>query len=352
MTQRNLLGTLAFGLQMLLIGNVSAQEPGVEQLTNVPERGEINWNGWIFRYWIDNGNEEGLVIENVQYKGRGVLRKASMPVVRVKYKGDASAVGSGCGPFADKFFNLSLKGIFSPALSHHTIRPFPGKNGASDVVAYQRVAADGTEILGIFVYAEIGGYRLWHGWNFTNHGRIEPTLFSSGWSCPDGSVKNDHKHHPYWRLEFSINGARNDIWELRSRGGQKPIARKLTDEQDLRRGVDEEVAIIVGAPNIAQHAIVLYPKDVNHNSDPPGRPWFEFARIDAAVRVYKPDEDRGWEFGARGELGYMDIPEPLENKENVLWISSHLEHVYVIGKDDENHNNWHWTGPVIELINW
>lgn len=332
---------------------VLAQQPGDQQIVSQPERGSVTWRDWAFRYWIDNGNEEGLVIANVQYKGRGVLRKASLPVVRVKYHGDGSSIGSGCGPFADKFFNFNLLGILSPALSHRTVRPFPGKPGASDVVSYEGVSADGTPLLGLFVYAEIGGYRLWHGWVFADGGRLEPTLYSSGWSCSQGVVKNDHRHHPYWRLEFAINGARNDVWELRSSSGGKPVARKLGYEENIARAANEELTIVVAAQNNApQHALVQYPKNVNEPADGPGRPWYEFSKIDAGLRLYRAEEDRGWEFGARGELGYMDFPEPVDNKENVLWLSGHLGHRYIVGKDDENNNSWHWTGPVIQLVNW
>lgn len=343
---------LACAILFSTAGHAFGNEPGSEELTNLPERGEVNWKGWIFRYWIDNGNEEGLVLGNVEYKGRGVLRKASLPVVRVKYRGSESDVTSGCGPFADKFYNFNIGGVFSPALSHRTVLPYPGKKDASDVVAYQRVAADGTSVLGIFIYAEIGGYRLWHGWNFTDGGQIEPLLYSSGWSCRDGVGKNDHKHHPYWRLEFAVNGARNEIWELRSAANQKPSARKLTEEQNIRRGSSEELAFVVAAANIPQHVVVQFPRSPNAEVDPPGKPWYEFSKIDAGVRLYKADEDRGWEFGAKGELGYMDVPEPIDGKDNVLWLSSHLGHVYVVGKDDEKNNHWHWTGPVLQLTDW
>jgi hypothetical protein len=336
----------------LAAGQICAQDPGGQQLANQPERGEVTWKDWAFRYWIDNGNEEGLVIANVQYKGRGVLRKASLPVVRVKYRGDGSTTGSGCGPFADKFYSFSLRGIFSPALSHRTVRPFPGKPGASDVISYEGVAPDGTALFGLFVYAEIGGYLLWHGWVFAAGGRLEPTLYSSGWSCKDGVTKNDHRHHPYWRIEFAVNGGRNDIWELRWAGAGKPGARKLTYEENITRKANEELSFVVAAQNAPQHALIQYPKNVNAQADAAGPPWYEFSKLDAGIRLYKAEEDRGWEFGARGELGYIDVPEPVENRENVLWLASHLGHVYVVGKDDENNNHWHYTGPVIQLMNW
>lgn len=341
-------------LVVLLFTSVplSAQQPGAQQLVNQPDRGQVTWKDWAFRYWIDNGNEEGLVIANVEYKGRGVLRKASMPVVRVKYRGGGSSTGSGCGPFADKFFTFSLGGFTRPPFTHRTIRPFPGKSGASDIVSFEGTAPDGTALFGLFVYAEIGGYILWHGWVFTDGGRLEPTLYSSGWSCRDGVAKNDHKHHPYWRFEFAVNGARNDIWELRSAAGRKPAARKLMYEENMARDANEELSIVVATSSGPQHALIQYPRSVNGQADGPGQPWYEFSKVDAGIRLYKSEQDRGWEFGARGELGYMDVPEPVDNKDNVLWLASHLGHTYVVGKDDEKNNSWHWTGPVIQLVNW
>lgn len=342
-----LIGTLC-----VVLFNAHASDPGTEALQNMPERGSVAWKDWVFDYHIGNTNMEGLTITNVSYKARKVLAQASLPVVRVKYKGDASKIGSGCGPFMDKFFSFNLLGLLTDAWSTGTIRPFPGKPALSKVVRLATRASDGTETLGLYVYAEIGGYLLWHGWNLSTDGRIDPVLYSSGWSCSDGLVKNDHRHHPYWRIIFRIDDGDNDLWVLRAPASQKPIARKVTEEADLSRQEGEELAFIVSSKSSARHALVRFPTAVNGQIDRPGPPWFGFSNKDAAVRKYKSHEDRGWDFGAKDELAYGTPKESIGSGFNVLWLTSHMGHAYVPGKDDEKNIGWHWTGPSIQLVNW
>jgi hypothetical protein len=319
----------------------------------MPDRGTVDWNGWVFGYYIEDTNMEGLTLTDVAYNGHKVLARASLPVVRVKYQGDGSGIGAGCGPFPDKFFSFNLRGLLSPALSTGTIRPYPGKPGLTNVVAFSSRAADGTLTLGLYVYAEIGGYRLWHGWNVTSDGRFEPVLYSSGWSCRDGAGRNDHRHHPYWKLVFRIDDGDNDLWELRTANNQPRPANKIVSETDFARKPTEDLAFVVSSKTSSRHAIVQNASPGNGRADAAGRPWFGFSTKDAAVRRYTADDDRGWPFGAKIELPSPPSPAPsIAQGFMVLWIVSHLGHNYVLGQDDENHVGWHWTGPSIQLVNW
>jgi hypothetical protein len=51
----------------------------------------------------------------------------------------------------------------------------------------------------------IGAYKLTERWTFWVDGRIMPRLYSDGLQC-----NIDHRHHPYWRFDFDIEGAPND----------------------------------------------------------------------------------------------------------------------------------------------
>jgi hypothetical protein len=344
---------LRLGGALLLLAWVSAQasDPATNALQNMPDRGSVAWQGWRFDYHIEDTNMEGLTISNLQYKNHRVLAKASLPVVRVKYKGNAQHIGSGCGPFPDRFFAFNIAGLFTPALSTGTIRPYPGKPGLSRVVRFLARDASGVETLGVYVYAEIGGYLLWHGWNFRSDATLEPILYSSGWSCRDGVKKNDHRHHPYWRIVFDIDNNANEFWELRAVGQAPATAKQVSLETDIVRKSGEDLALVASSKLSSRHAIVRFRTEPNAEVDPAGAPWFAFSRIDAAIRKYKADEDRGWAFDAKSELPYRE-PESTGGGRAVLWAVTHLGHPYIPGKDDENSVGWHWTGPVIQLVNW
>ena len=298
---------------------------------------------------------EGLTLTDVFYKGRKVLAQASLPVVRVKYRGNGKRILSGCGPYPDKFYSFNLAGRFSPAASIGTVRPYPRNPELSNVVQFVTRSKDGTDTLGVYVYAKIGGYILWQGWNLNTIGRMDPVVYSSGWSCSDGLVKNDHRHHPYWRMVFRIDDSENDLWELRAPTEQLPVSRKVVSEQDFTRQMGEELSFVVSSRTSPRHALIRFPAPPNEHSDPKGSPWFEFAHNDAAIRLYKASEDRGWNFPVTDELGYGSPPDSVEHGFTVLWLVSHLGHRYIPGEDDDSrkHNKvWHWTGPSIQLVNW
>lgn len=332
-------------------GTVLAAYPGAENLENMPDRGVVSWNDWKFDYHIENTSMEGLTLRNVFYKGQKVLARASLPVVRVKYRGDGKHIYSGCGPFPDRFFSFNPLGLLSPALSMKTIRPFPGKPNLSNVVRFTSEAKSGVVTLGLYVYAKIGGYLLWHGWNLTSDGRMDAVVYSSGWSCGDGVIRNDHRHHPYWRMVFHIDDNENELWELRGPAGKLPAARKVRMEENFTRGKNEEISLVVSSKKSARHALIRFPAEVAEAADPSGTPWFAFSSIDAAVRRYRPEEDKGWLLDAADELpdGRKDT---IESGFNALWLVNHMGHPYRPGKDDEQNVSWHGSWISIQLVNW
>lgn len=340
MFKRSLVSLLLF---FIYSNTVIAEQPGSQNFKNIPSKGIVNWSDWDFEYKIENNDMQGLVLSQVKYKNTLVISKASLPVVRVKYKGKGNNIASGCGPFADKFYSNNFAGLLSPALHWETIKPYNDK--ASEVVSIEGTTSSNNDYFGIFVYAEIGGYKLWHGWNFLKNGQIEPIMYSSGWSCRDGIQNNDHRHHAYWRIDFDLEDEENSIWEISS-----GIPRKIYSEENLTRLSKSDLNLLISTENSKKIAILKLSKD-NQLADSPGKPWFGFSGIDLGIRLFKENENNGWEFGAKGELGHISTPEIIDAKDTVIWVAGHLGHDYVPGKDDENHIHWHWTGPIIKLEN-
>ena len=139
---------------------------------------ELNWA------LVDSPDQEGIVITQARYRGHQVFYKASLPSLRVQYNGS-------CGPYKDP-------------LNYNNAKP-TSSSGSSRVSTYT------TGIWGYYgivveAYHTIGSYRLTERWTFWQDGQVYPRLFSAGLQCND-----DHRHHPYWRLDFDIDGASSDM---------------------------------------------------------------------------------------------------------------------------------------------
>src|SRR5207247_5551967 len=58
----------------------------------------------------------------------------------------------------------------------------------------------------IDAFHTIGNYRLTERWTFWIDGQLSPRLFSAGLQC-----NTNHRHHAYWRFDFDIDGAANNL---------------------------------------------------------------------------------------------------------------------------------------------
>jgi hypothetical protein len=58
---------------------------------------------WTFSWEVIDGDGEGVVFRNVFYKGKKVLYKASLPMIRVQYD-------YGAGPYKDQLSGTNMQG--------------------------------------------------------------------------------------------------------------------------------------------------------------------------------------------------------------------------------------------------
>ena len=293
-----------------------------QPLLSLPDAGSMSWGQWNFD-WNISGNDEGLVLRNVRFKNMSVLYKASMPVVRVKYRGNGSSVNAGAGPFMDRihdgwwvFGNIQVL------------------QGASSKVV-SRIFGDNT--LEIAVYAEIGGYQLYQAYYFDKSGRLEPVLYSGGWSH-----KDTHKHHPYWRLDFDVGSPVNEVWQTSGASSAR-----ISSETNLVVPAPSSSRVYtISQPNSSNHVIVRY--FGNESIDRSGRVWFSFSTKDYGLRRYHGNEDVGWPWSETSHLGFNNL-EATSGQDIVLWVVGHLTHTYNRGEDEQG-LVWHWTGPTIDVV--
>ena len=300
-----------------------------------PQSGTITWEKWTFG-WEVFGNQS-LVLSDVKYDGELVLLKASLPVIKVKYEREwpwyhpYSWFGIGrstgrCGPFQDR-------------ITWKHLVPVPGCGDSK--VCTRSYTAGGVKWLEVGVYARIGEYHLYHAWYLSELGEIRPVLHSRGLSC-----NTNHRHHPYWRLDFGIDGEESDQAFVYTDGapdeGWGPGWHKYTNEVNAVKDPPRHRRWFVRDSQNG-HGVWVLPGDGYPPLMNDGEPQSCFSNQDVGVRLYHDEEDEEWVFGARGDLGYLGS-EGIQEKDVVFWYTAHLPHEAAMGPAA-----WLAVGPVLKV---
>ena len=295
----------------------------------------IDWGRWSFDYEVKDNT--GLALRNVTYGGEQVLAKASMPVVRVKYVKErrwwnpftwfGSRADSGrCGPFQDRLRWQDL---------------VPISNCGDHKVCVESSTLQGVKWLELGIYARIGEYHIYQSWHLSDDGEIRPIIQSRGLSC-----NTDHVHNPYWRVDFDINGNGMDQVFLHDDGGSDrgwgPGWKKYTNERnDVKNLSTHRTWFVRDQPT--GHGVWILPGDGYAPLKDDGER-DDFADHDVAIRRANPDEDISWVFGARGQLGYDEDNQGVQEQDIVFWYIAHLPHMAALGP-----TKWLTLGPTLKI---
>jgi len=317
---------LALWLGILTLPLTASADPAAEH---------VEWGRWTLDYEVRDNT--GLTLRNVSYGGELVLGKASMPVVRVKYVKEmvwwnpftwfGSRAESGrCGPFQDRLRWQDLA---------------PIANCADNKVCVERATVNGVQWLEIGIYARIGEYHLYQAWHFSEDGELRPILHSRGLSC-----NTDHHHHAYWRLDFDVNGNGLDQVFVQDRGGPDKGWgagwRKYTNERnDVKSPATQRVWFVRDQPT--GHGVWILPGDGYLPLKDDGER-DKFGDLDVAIRRASPAEDLPWTFGARGQLGYDEDNQGVQEQDVVVWYVAHLPHMAALGP-----TKWLTLGPTLKI---
>jgi hypothetical protein len=273
--------------------------------------GHVNWGPWRFDWEVYNN--AGLAIRNVTFNNEEVLYKGSMPVIRVQYDDNA------CGPFADQISWGSLVDI---------------SNCGGGKVCQRTFTRDGVDWYEIGILAHIGSYRLYDVWYLSADGWINGVLWSKGLQC-----QVNHVHHPYWRMDFDINGFPSDQTFVFDNNrpdegwgaGWHKHTNELNETKNPATGRDW-----FARDSPTGHGMWIIPSVADGTAD-------SFSSVDAAPRLYHSAEDESWPFGAWGEVGYNN-GEGLQEQDDVFWYVAHLHH-----HADEGSDQWHGAGPWFKV---
>ncbi|MFK7996495.1 MAG: hypothetical protein AB8B87_20320 [Granulosicoccus sp.] len=268
---------------------------------------DVDWEGWKFDY-STNDNSSGLVLNNVEFGGKQILDRVSMPVMRVEYLDDA------CGPYAD---------ILSTRALSRATQGAPESVCDDQSQCTRTYTQNGEKMLEVGSNWQIGEYQIYQTYYFSENGYFDARVYSRGLQC-----LVDHSHHAHWVFDFDIDGPENDI-VLRADGSAPTTEfNDLRSESNGWQITDKETGSIVN----------VIPADDDGLPD-------DFSNVDVAVRAWQRDEIGRWRLGARGEIGenYLNN-QSVDGTDIVLWYVTHLPH-----SASEGPGIWHASGPRIQV---
>ena len=286
------------------------------------QTGHKDWLNWSFDW--DVPDSEGLTLRDGFFKGVQVFYKFSLPVIRVKYLRDegllSDLAGGGAGPFADQI-SWKLGG-------DHGLQKAPENNKE-----YIGLIEHDFGVLGLWlkvaVYARIGAYHIKQEWWLSERGVILPRVWSKGLF-----INLNHTHHPYWRLDFDVDGhgnnrvyvKDNETWHVYN-----------SESNDRKQNYGKPQWYVENTQS--QKGVWIIPGLSDGHPD-------EFSQNDVAIRLYHESEEQNpWRWGTHG-LGLLHPKaEPLtDSSDIVFWYIAHLFH-----DASDKGNVFHSAGPAISV---
>ena len=308
------------------------------------------WKFLVVRPAASSGtNGSGVELRYVDYRGKRLLYRAHVPILNVKYDGNA------CGPYRDwqdQEGMLSANG--TDVAPGFRLCPTPATtilDTGSDIGNYLGVAiyVQGQELV-LVSEMEAGWYRYISLWRLHTDGTIRPRF---GFSAVQSScVCTVHHHHVYWRLDFDIRTAGNNIvrefndppligssnWHNKNYELRRPrnaaLKRKWRVEN---KSTGEAYDIIPGSSDGIATAMPDWPF-------PLGDVWilrYHGSEIDDGVTATGPPYEAGLDAWVNGE--------PLNGTDVVVWYGAHFSHDIAHEKPGEF---GHIVGPDLKRMRW
>jgi Cu2+-containing amine oxidase len=287
------------------------------------ESGFVTWPNpgtalWQFGYTLaDAPDAEGIAISNAYFRGRKVLYKGSLPSLRVQYNNT-------CGPYKDPL-NYNNAHAISGA---HRVKVYTVWSGGLSGVAVES-------------FHTIGAYKLTQRWTFWADGRITPRLYSAGLQC-----NIDHRHHPYWRFDFDIEGAPNDtVFEYNTTtpdlGWGPGWHVKHTEITRVKNPPTQRSWAVMDVSTMRGYHVIPGSNDGKADA---------FAPRDLFVMRYHLAEDKHGQQGSATDDGLAPYinGEVVERADVVIWYCAHLGHHAEVEHADE----YHACGPTLIPFRW
>lgn len=323
----------------------TAYNPNVNSYQVVVTRGTTEiWRMTVTRPAVSSGTSGGSAIEftNVDYRGKRVLGRAHTPILNVKYNGDS------CGPYrdwqnAETYFTANGTDVPSPnsGIRQCTSPPQTILETGSDAGNFRGVAyyVDTNSVLFV-TELTAGWYRYVATWTFLDDGTIKPR-FGFG-ATQNSCVCNLHFHHVYFRFDFDVAGAANNVVLESNQSGSWTALPTETWGRRERLGAKQWLV----QNSVTRDAYRVVPGPWDSTADTYGVGDYWFLRNKGSAE-YADGGCFSCGGGTEVRLNTYVGGESIQNQDVVMWYGAHFVHNF-----NDFFGNSAYVGPDLVVSSW
>lgn len=277
------------------------------------------------------GDASGVELLNVRYRGRLVLRQAHMPVLNVLY-----ASGATFRDWMSEETRFSAQGTDPVGRGWRLCGKDPLtilERTDNDAGNFQGVAFfhDGNE-LRIVSELQAAWYRYVSEWRLVDDGTIKPRMGFAGTKDPQTCQR--HNHHAYWRFDFDMEGAANDIVEqVNDSGGIIPDSVPIKRETARRRRHPAQAWDVLDKDTRHGYRIVPGPHDGTADAYGVADLWFLRHRSSEV-------HEGGFMGNKRDTMAHLNKflnDENIDGANLVVWYAGHFMHDELAPEPHQGH---------------
>ncbi|KAI9772738.1 MAG: hypothetical protein M1840_000333 [Geoglossum simile] len=334
--------------------SVNTKTPGTADLV-ISQKGIPLWTFEITRPSSSSGmNGAGIELRNVKYKGKSVLYQASVPILNVEYEDKTTP--DLCGPYYRDWQNSEYP-LNCPSARDFTPWLRLCKTPATTIV--DPPFTDGGDFTGVAVSIEgqevvlksqmiAGWYRYTSEWRFDVDGTLRPRWGFGGVLSGSNCVCHVHHHHVYWRLDFDIVSAGNNLVREFNDPPIFPGTNYHNKVYEVRREKDPGHNRHWEVSNTRwgeTYALIPGPHDGVADNFGVGDMW--------ALKYHPGEIDDGVGFTstveARANIDKFKNGEVVEDQDVVIWYAAHFKHNQ---GHEQGLEQGHVVGPEIRPLRW
>lgn len=335
-------------------GGCSVSGTGTSARVRVTQGSTLLWTFTVVRPSASSGtNGSGIELQHVNYRGKQVLYRAHVPILNVEYSSDGIEVG--CGPTYRDWQNSET------CFQAVGVDPVPGfrlcsspaqtiLDSGTDAGNFQGVAiyVDGQEVV-LVSELQAGWYRYVSEWRLHTNGTIRPRF---GFAATDNSCTcKKHHHHAYWRFDFDIRTAGNNLVEEfndPSLSGSSNWHKKSFEIRRLRDASRKRKWRVSNTTTGEGYELIPGANDGAADSYGVGDVWI--LRYNGSLPAPAGEVDDGQGFTtdwakSKANLDKFVTGDYIENQDVVLWYAGHFLH-------DVHAGGSHIVGPELKPFNW
>ena len=292
-------------------------------------------------------NGSAIELRNVRYRGKQVLYQAHVPILNVEYSADGA--NAGCGPTYRDWQNgeTCFQANGTDVIPGFRLCSAPAQTiieSGTDAGNFRGVAiyVAGQEVV-LVSELSAGWYRYISYWRFHADGTIRPRFGFAAANNP--CTCKEHHHHVYWRLDFDIRTAGNNVVEEYNSPPLIGNSNWHTKRYEIRRGHDAGRNRHWRVRNLSSgEGYLVRPgaNDGNRDSYGVGDMWVLRYRGSAEY-----DDGQGFTTDptlSRAHIDRFVNGEIVEDRDVVLWYAGHFRH-------SPGHGGA-LVGPDLKPFNW